>query len=95
MAKKGEWAFAGLVTSINVKGRETPASHQCLFSIQPKKGEAKPFLLHPFDDPARYAAMLQLLTSAFAAGAKVFVNTVPGHEPPYVFEIEVRPSYSK
>lgn len=83
-----EWT--GYVESINVKGVKQN-SHQFLFSVVSDAGDAhRSFLLDTAAEPARYTAMVSVLTAAYVADRMVGINTAPDiHEPRYAAEIEV------
>jgi hypothetical protein len=90
MAADG-FEFVGYVESINIKG-VGPNSHQFLFSLVTKNGANHwSFLLDPFSEPPRYAAMAGLLSACFAGDKIVRLNTTPntGGGPAYAAEIEV------
>ena len=83
--------FEGYVESINIKGAG-PNSHQFLFSLVAPKGNSHwSFLLDPFSEPPRYAAMANLLSACFATDKLVRLNTAPnaGGGPAFAAEIEV------
>ena len=87
----GGFEFAGYVESINIKG-VGPNSNQFLFSLVTKNGnQHQSFLLDPFSEPTRYAAMAGLLSAAYAGEKFVQMNTAPnsGGGPAFAAEIEV------
>ena len=81
--------YTGYVESINVKGAGKN-SHQFLFSVvSPKGDDHRPFLLDTESAPLRYTAMVSLLTTAYAAGKMIRINTAPHADVPFAAEIEV------
>ncbi len=82
--------FTGKVESLNVKGDGPATSHQCLFSLAHGKGEHHAYLLDR-SDMSRYLAMLSVLTTAYAQGAKVAINARDnGGAPRIAIELEIR-----
>ena len=94
-----KWDMKGMLTSINIKGRDGPESHECVFTIRPKDGDDQGFKLEPFKDQSRYQAMLTVLTASLARDdVEVSVRQYPKSSDypkipkrlPYVYEVEVR-----
>jgi hypothetical protein len=82
--------FVGFVESINIKG-VGPNSNQFLFSLVTKNGnQHQSYLLDSSSEPSRYTAMAGLLSTAYAGGKTVSLNTTPNPGgPAFAAEIEV------
>ncbi len=88
MAKTKAMAFEGTVQTVNIKGRDSEPSHQCLFAMLSTDGKSTDaYRLDPFQNPGRYRAMLRLLVDACLDHGPTRVDLRPGKGTPIAYRI--------
>jgi len=86
--KKAALQFEGTVQTVNIKGRKSEPSHQCLFGMLSTDGKSTDaYRLDPFQNYGRYRAMLRLLVDACLNHGPTRVDLRPAKDTPIAHRI--------
>jgi hypothetical protein len=88
IAKKDAKPFEGRVRVVNIKGRDSEASHQCLFGmVSATNLPSEAFRLDPFQPVKKYRALLRQLVDACLDQGFTTVDSKPARDTPFAVRI--------